>query len=149
MKRKSQPAVEDKPLEELNNEDSSSPPSDGDSISTKKAALEQKCGDLLESLSEFPSLHQSILAALAESQQQTLTSLQAELIQLKAVIPNLEKKSIKRLKLAGTLTSLEKQSQKIKLKANQRRRKDLSKLEDFVLDALRSLRALNQKISER
>ena len=81
--------------------------------------------------------------------QQTLTSLQDELIQLKETIPGLEKKSIKRLKLAGTLTSLDKESQKIKLKASQKRKKDLHRMDEFGLVSLRTLRALNRKIAER
>jgi hypothetical protein len=120
-----------------------------DNAPAKKAALERKCEDLLASLSTYQTLYDDILAALGESHQQTLASLQDELIQLKERIPGLEKKSIKRLKLAGTLTSLDKESQKIKLKASQKRKKDLSRMDDFGLVSLRTLRALNRKIADR
>jgi hypothetical protein len=129
-----------------------SPPQEqdaGDTASAKKAALERKCQDLLSSLASYQTLYDDILASLAESHQQTLTSLQDELIQLKERIPGLEKKSIKRLKLAGTLTSLDKESQKIKLKASQKRKKDLHRMDEFGLVSLRTLRALNRKIAER
>jgi hypothetical protein len=147
MKQKSDLSAEEKLQEDL----TASPPA-GDNrsdINVKKAGLESKCKDLLESVPEYEALYDAILAALAESHRQTLNSLQAELIQLKTIIPGLEKKSIKRLKLAGTLTSIDKQSEKMKLKATQKRKKDLNKMDDFTLDALRTLRALNRKIGER
>jgi hypothetical protein len=120
-----------------------------DGAQAKRALLTSKCQDLLESVPSYEELYDQVLAALAASHRQDLSSLQAELIQLNTAIPKLEKKSIKRLKLAGTLTWIEKQSQKIKSKASQKRKKDLYRMDDFIGDALRTLRALNQKISAR
>ena len=112
---------------------------------SKKAALQQKCDDIMESLASFQEVYDSILAALAESHEQAVQVLRDELHQLKDAIPALEKKSIKRLKLAGTLTAIESESQKAKLKAALRRKKDLNRIDDFLVGAFRTLRALNQK----
>ena len=112
---------------------------------SKKAALQQKCDDIMESLASFQEVYDSILAALAESHEQALQALRDELQQLKDALPGLEKKSIKRLKLAGTLTAIENESHKAKLKAALRRKKDLNRIDDFVVGAFRTLRALNQK----
>jgi hypothetical protein len=114
-------------------------------IASKKAALQQKCEDIMESLASFQEVYNSILAALAESHEQARQALLDELQQLKDAIPGLEKKSIKRLKLAGTLTAIENESQKAKVKAALRRKKDLNRIDDFLDGAFRSLRALNQK----
>ena len=120
-------------------------PEELDKTVSKKATLQQKCDDILRSLASFQEVYDSILSALAESHEQALQVLRGELQQLKDAIPDLEKKSIKRLKLAGTLTAIENESQKAKLKAALRRKKDLNRIDDFVLGAFRTLRALNQK----
>ena len=112
---------------------------------SKKAALQQKCDDILKSLASFQEVYDGILAALAASHEQAVLALRDELQQLKEAIPDLEKKSIKRLKLAGTLTAIENESQKAKVKAALRRKKDLNRIDDFVDGAFRTLRALNQK----
>ena len=112
---------------------------------SKKAALQQKCDDILKSLASFQEVYDGILAALAASHEQAVRALRDELQQLKDAIPDLEKKSIKRLKLAGTLTAIENESQKAKVKAALRRKKDLNRIDDFVDGAFRTLRALNQK----
>jgi len=112
---------------------------------SKKAALQQKCDDILKSLASFQEVYDGILATLAASHEQAVRALRDELQQLKEVIPDLEKKSIKRLKLAGTLTAIENESQKAKVKAALRRKKDLNRIDDFVDGAFRTLRALNQK----
>ena len=112
---------------------------------SKKAALQQKCDDILKSLASFQQLYDSILSGLAESHQQAVQALRDELQHLRDAIPDLEKKSIKRLKLAGTLTAIENESQKARLKAALRRKKDLNRIDDFVVGAFRSLRALNEK----
>jgi len=120
-----------------------------DKTVSKKAALQQKCDDILKSLASFQEVYDSILAALAESHEQGLQELRDELMQLKDAIPDLEKKSIKRLKLAGTLTAIENESQKAKVKAALRRKKDLNRIDDFVVGAFRTLRALNEKTPDR
>lgn len=112
---------------------------------SKKAALQQKCDDILQSLASFQEVYDGILAALAASHEQAVQALRDELQQLKDAIPDLEKKSIKRLKLAGTLTAIENESQKAKVKAALRRKKDLNRIDDFLVGAFRTLRALNQK----
>jgi len=116
-----------------------------DKTLSKKAALQQKCDDIMGSLASFQEVYDSILAALAESHEQALQALRDELQQLKEAIPGLEKKSIKRLKLAGTLTAIENESQKAKVKAALRRKKDLNRIDDFLVGAFRTLRALNEK----
>jgi hypothetical protein len=112
---------------------------------SKKAAMQQKCDDILKSLASFQEVYDGILAALAASHEQAVLALRDELQQLKEAIPDLEKKSIKRLKLAGTLTAIENESQKAKVKAALRRKKDLNRIDDFLVGAFRTLRALNQK----
>ena len=112
---------------------------------SKKAILQKKCDDILESLASFQEVYDGILAALAASHEQAVQALRDELQQLRDAIPDLEKKSIKRLKLAGTLTAIENESQKAKVKAALRRKKDLNRIDDFVVGAFRTLRALNEK----
>ena len=112
---------------------------------SKKAILQKKCDDIMESLASFQEVYDGILAALAASHEQAVKALRDELQQLRDAIPDLEKKSIKRLKLAGTLTAIESESQKAKVKAALRRKKDLNRIDDFVLGAFRTLRALNEK----
>lgn len=119
---------------------------DGRSGQSKKAAMQKKCDELLASIAGLQDLYAGILTALADSHRESLVSLQRELTRLKDAIPALEKKSIKRLKVAGTLSSIEKENQQVKLKATQRRRKDLTRMDDFTLESLRALRALNQKV---
>lgn len=140
-----------KPKAQMTIVDQSAPqttPEDDDlqtKTASKKALLQQKCDNIMESLASFQEVYDGILAALAESHEQALQGLRNELQHLKDDIPSLEKKSIKRLKLAGTLTAIENESQKAKLKAALRRKKDLNRIDDFVLGAFRTLRALNQK----
>ena len=112
---------------------------------SKKAALQQKCDDILKSLASFQEVYDGILASLAASHEQAVQALRDELQQLKDAIPDLEKKSIKRIKLAGTLTAIENESQKAKVKTALRRKKDLNRIDDFLVGAFRTLRALNQK----
>jgi len=112
---------------------------------SKKAALQQKCDDIMQSLATFREVYDGILATLAASHEQSVQALRDELLQLKDAIPDLEKKSIKRLKLAGTLTAIENEGQKSKLKAALRRKKDLNRIDDFLVGAFRTLRALNDK----
>ena len=112
---------------------------------SKKAILQKKCDDIMESLASFQEVYDGILAALAASHEQAVQALRDELQQLRDAIPDLEKKSIKRLKLAGTLTAIENESQKAKVKAALRRKKDLNRIDDFVVGAFRTLRALNEK----
>ena len=85
------------------------------------------------------------LVALQRNTRGRLQALRDEVQQLKDAIPDLEKKSIKRIKLAGTLTAIENESQKAKVKAALRRKKDLNRIDDFLVGAFRTLRALNQK----
>jgi hypothetical protein len=136
------------PTDDQSTQDNASTGEDADTqekTASKKAVLQQKCDDLLESLAGFQAIYDSILTALAESHGQALQALRDELQQLKGAIPNLEKKSIKRLKLAGTLTAIENESEKAKVKAALRRKKDLNRIDDFLDGAFRTLRALNQK----
>jgi hypothetical protein len=143
MTRKQQMATDDQAIPET------APASDDadaeDKAVSKKAALQQKCDDIGKSLASFQEVYESILAALAASHQEAVRALRDELRQLKDSIPGLEKKSIKRLKLAGTLTAIENESQKARLKAALRRKKDLNRIDEFIDGAFRTLRALNQK----
>lgn len=63
-----------------------------DKTLSKKAALQQKCGDILKSLASFQKVYDGILAALAASHEQAVQALRDELQELKDAIPDLEKK---------------------------------------------------------
>jgi hypothetical protein len=115
--------------------------------SAKKAVLEAKCQELQSAIADCHELYTQILASLSESHLRNLNALQAELAQLGGSIPGLEKKSIKRLKLAGTLTAIDKECSKMKNKASQKRKKDLQRMDDFISDSMKALRALNGKVS--
>jgi uncharacterized phage infection (PIP) family protein YhgE len=135
------------PSSDLDKTVPSHPPEEA--FTTKKLALLQKCDDLAEVTEHYADAYEAVLRALAVSNRQSIRTLQDQLFQLKASIPQLEKKFIKRIKLVGTLTDLHKQTQKIKLKPEMARKKDLNKIDDFLLSAYRTLNALNGKRTQR
>ncbi len=116
-----------------------------EALTVKKLALLQKCNDLIEVTEHYGSAYDAVLRALALANQQSIKTLQDQIFQLKENIPQLEKKRIKRIKLVGTLTDMNKQAQKIKLKPEMARKKDLHKIDDFLLKSYRTLNALNGK----
>jgi hypothetical protein len=120
-----------------------------EAFTTKKLALLQKCDDLAEVTEHYAGAYEAVLRALAVSNRQSIKTLQDQLFQLKESIPQLEKKFIKRIKLVGTLTDLHKQTRKIKLKPEMARKKDLNKIDDFLLRSYRTLNALNGKRTQR
>ena len=115
-------------------------------VSRRRLSCRKSAMTFMESLASFQEIYDGILAALAASHEQAVQVLRNELQQLKDAIPDLEKKSIKRLKLAGTLTAIENESQKAKVKAALRRKKDLNRIDDFLIGAFRTLRALNRRL---
>jgi hypothetical protein len=116
-----------------------------EALTAKKMALLQKCNALIEVTEHYGSAYDAVLRALALANQQSIKTLQDQIFQLKENIPHLEKKRIKRIKLVGTLTDIHKQAQKIELKPEMARKKDLHKIDDFLLKSYRTLNALNGK----
>ncbi len=132
--------------DELGDSQENTKADDAPEAEPKKAMLQRKCTELQDSVGSMRDLYEGILSALAHANQESLVSLQGELTRLRDAIGSLEKKSIKRMKLVGTLAAIEKQSHAVRLKARMLRRKDLNRIDDFVLDSFRALRALNQKL---
>ena len=82
---------------------------------SKKAVLQKKCDDIMESLASFSGSlrwHSGVTGHIPRTSGLVLRN---ELQQLEDAIPDLEKKSIKSLKLAGTLTAVENEGQKAKV----------------------------------
>lgn len=121
----------------------------GEAFTAKKLALLQKCDGLIELAEHYGSAYEAVLHALAVANQKSIKTLQDQLFQLRESIPHLEKKFIKRIKLVGTLTDIHKQTQKIKLKPEMARKKDLHKIDDLLLWSYRTLNALNGKRTQR
>jgi hypothetical protein len=120
-------------------------PSPEEALTAKKLDLLEKCNALIEATERHGSTYDAVLRSLAIANQESIKRLQDQILQLKDSIPRLEKKWIKRIKLVGTLTDLEKQAQKLKLKPEMARKKDLHKIDDFFLKSYRTLNALNDK----
>ena len=120
-----------------------------ETFTTKKLALLQKCDDLIELTDHYGNSYEAVLHALVVANQKSIKAFQDEILQLRQSIPQLEKKLIKRIKLAGSLSDIHKQSRKIKLKPDLARKKDLHKIDDFLLRSNRMLQALNVKRVQR
>jgi hypothetical protein len=116
-----------------------------EATTAKKLALLRKCDELTELTEVYESAYETVLRALAVANQTSVKILQDHIFQLRESIPHLEKKFIKRIKLVGTLTDIHKQTRKIKLKPDLARKKDLHKIDDFLLRSNRTLNALNVK----
>jgi len=125
--------------------DRSLDPSPEEALTAKKLDLLEKCNALIEATERHGTTYDAVLRALAKANQESVKRLQDQIVQLKDSIPHLEKKWIKRIKLVGTLTDLQKQAQKLKLKPELARKKDLHKIDDFFLKSYRTLSALNDK----
>jgi hypothetical protein len=116
-----------------------------EALTAKKLDLLEKCNALIEATERHGSTYDAVLRALAIANQESVKRLQEQILQLKDSIPRLEKKWIKRIKLVGTLTDLQRQAEKLKLKPEMARKKDLHKIDDFFLKSYRTLNALNDK----
>ncbi|MEW5978166.1 MAG: hypothetical protein AB1898_20410 [Acidobacteriota bacterium] len=119
------------------------------SLENKRQALAGKCQALLDRLTDFQADYSAILEALEKGNRDSIAQVRDELHRLKSQIGRLEKKTIKRFRLAGTLTNLSKDGQRLKLKPALGRRKDIQKLDEYLAGALRSLVALNEKLSRK
>ncbi len=116
-----------------------------EALFNRKAALEQRCDRLLETIARYEEDYQRILGALQIANQQMTGALEEEILQIKRAIPHLEKKTIKRIKLVGILRDLHKQTLKIKVKPELARKNDLYKIDDFLIRSFRTLNYLNTK----
>src|SRR5438034_7481127 len=114
-------------------------------VDAKTTALMQKCDSLLEALSICEFAYVRILSTLADVNQECLERLELQIVALKENIPHLERKWIKRIKVKGTLTDLHKTIQKMNLKPRRARTRDLSKVDDFLLQSYRTLSFINDK----
>lgn len=111
----------------------------------RRAVLEQRCDRLLETIGRYQEDYQQILLALQKANQEISGALEEEILRIKSVIPHLEKKAIKRLKLVGTLRDIHKQTMKIRVKPELARKNDLYRVDDFLLRSFRTLNYLNTK----
>ena len=130
---------------EGNGEDSQLLDHGGEAHRRRKAALDQKCDRLLENLAGHQESYQRILLALQRTNQELASSLKEEILHIKSAIPHLEKKTIKRIKLVGTLRDLHKHSMKIIVRPELARKNDLYRIDDFLIRSFRTLNYLNTK----
>jgi hypothetical protein len=120
-----------------------------DGVHPKQIAIMERCDCLLEMLFGYEGTYEEILSALAVSHKKSLGKLREEIFTLKESVPRLERKRIKRIRLIGTLTDIQKTGQKMKLKPELARKKDLFKLDEFLLRSCRALASLNDKTRDK
>jgi len=121
----------------------------GEAFTAKRLALMQKCEDLIDLTERYGGAYEAVLRALAAANHGSIKALQDQIFQLRESVPHLEKRFIKRIKLVGTLSDIHKQTRKIKLKPEMARKKDLHRIDDFLLHSYRALNALNSKRTQR
>jgi hypothetical protein len=120
-----------------------------EALGRRKAALEQKCDALLESIAGYQEAYQQILLALQGANQKLTDSLTEEILHIKRAIPRFEKKTIKRIKLVGILRDLHKQTMKINVKPELARKNDLYRIDDFLIRSFRTLNYLNTRKGQK
>jgi hypothetical protein len=103
------------------------------SLGGKKKTLIEKLDILSEEIQNCKNLHLKIL------------SVQRQILALKENISGPEKKKFKKTKLADELNDLQKSGKKIGLKPELGRKKDLERIDDYLLGAFQILDSLNDK----
>jgi hypothetical protein len=121
-----------------------------DSLGGKKKTLLEKLDGLSEGLQSCKNLHLQILSAMADKNSKIIEDIQRQIRALKENISGPEKRKFKKAKLADELSDLQKSVKKLGSKPELGRKKDLEKIDDYLLRTFRVLDSLNDKfLSER
>jgi hypothetical protein len=91
------------------------------------------------------NLHLQILTAMADNNSKISEDIQRQILALKESISGPEKKKFKKAKLADELSDLQKAGKKLGLKPELGRKKDLERIDDYLLRTFRILDSLNDK----
>lgn len=114
-------------------------------LGDKKKTSHEKLDRLSEGLQDCKNLHLQILSAMADNNSKIFEDIQRQLVALKENISGPEKKKFKKTKLADELSDLQKIGKKLGVKPELGRKKDLERIDDYLLHALRILDSLNDK----
>jgi hypothetical protein len=115
------------------------------SLGGKKKTLIEKLDILSEEIQNCKNLHLKILSVMADNNSKIIEDIQRQILALKENISGPEKKKFKKTKLADELNDLQKSGKKIGLKPELGRKKDLERIDDYLLGAFQILDSLNDK----
>jgi len=116
-----------------------------DTLAGKKKMLMEKCDSLSEAVLDHKNTYLQILSSRADANSKIVEDVQRQIRALKEGISGPGSKKIKKAKLADALTDLSKYGKKVKLKPELGRKKDLNKIDDFLLYTFGVLDTLNDK----
>ena len=120
------------------------------SLGGKKKTLLEKLDSLSEGLQTCKNLHLHILSAMADNNSKLIEDIQRQILALKENISGPEKKKFRKAKLSDEISDLQKSAKKVGSKPELGRKKDLEKIDDYLLRTFRVLDSLNDKfLSER
>jgi hypothetical protein len=111
----------------------------------KKKTLLEKLDSLSEGMQTYKNFHLQILSAMVENNSKIVEDIQRQILALKENISGPEKKKFKKARLADELSDLQKSGKKLGLKPELGRKKDLEKIDDYLLRTFRTLDSLNDK----
>lgn len=111
----------------------------------KRKTLLEKLDSLSEGLQTCKNFHLQILSAMADNNSKIFEDIHRQVLALRENISGPEKKKIKKAKLADALSDLQKIGKKLGVKPELGRKKDLEKIDDYLIRTLRILDSLNDK----
>jgi hypothetical protein len=119
-------------------------------LGAKKKTLLEKLDSLSVGLKACQNAHGQILSALTNNHHKAVEDIQRQILALKENISGPEKKKFKKAKLSDELAYLQRTWKKLGLKPELGRKKDLDKINDYLICTFRTLDSLNDKfMSER
>jgi len=144
MKKKDRDSKAKNPFESSSGKESAG---DGmtNTLGDKKKTLLEKLNSLSEGLQACKNLHLQILSAMADNNSKIFEDIQRQLLALKENISGPEKKKFKKTKLAHELSDLQKIGKKLGVNPELGRKKDLERIDDYLLHTLRILDSLNDR----
>ena len=144
MKKKDRDSKAENPSESSSRKESAGNELTG-TLGDKKKTLIEKLDSLAETLQTCKNLHLQILTAMADNNSKINEDIQRQILALKESISGPEKKKFKKAKLADELNDLQKAGKKLGLKPELGRKKDLERIDDYLLRTFRILDSLNDK----
>lgn len=111
----------------------------------KRKTLLEKLDSLSEGLETCKNFHLQILSAMTDKNSKIIEDIQRQILALKENISGLEKKKFKKARLADELSDLQKSGKKLRINPGLGRKKDLEKIDDYLIRTLRILDSLNDK----
>lgn len=111
----------------------------------KTKILLEKLDSLSEGLQTCKRLHLQILSAMTDNNGKIVEDIQRQILALKENISGPEKKKFKKARLADELSDLQKSGKKLGLKPELGRKKDLERIDEYLLRSFRILDSINDK----